>query len=83
MLSQRFQKLLLAGTGINPFCSNIYSYSNYAFNSFSLIGASPKRSKDLRHALLEAHWSRTIHLLWENRPLCELGRPAGSYRIED
>ena len=34
MLSQEFQKIRLAGTRINPFCNNIYIYSNYAFNSF-------------------------------------------------
>ncbi len=35
MLSQRFQKIRLAGTGITPFSINTNIYSNYAFNSFS------------------------------------------------
>ncbi len=34
ILSQGFQKIRLAGTGINPFSINTNIYSNYAFNSF-------------------------------------------------
>ena len=45
MLSQRFQKILLAGTGINPFCNNSYIYSNYAINSFSPDWGFPQAVK--------------------------------------
>ena len=45
MLSQRFQKIRLAGTGINPFSINTNIYSNYAINSFSPDWGFPQAVK--------------------------------------
>ena len=45
ILSQRFQKIRLAGTGINPFSINTNIYSNYAINSFSPDWGFPQAVK--------------------------------------